>query len=97
VACLGISQPCRRVGHPQGHSPQGEWRLYPLINELGVVLILLAMEAEGLVTLRQMLPILLLVLNVQILLHASVQDVPLGGAHSGSMKRLKLKRAFEEW
>jgi hypothetical protein len=67
------------------------------INELGVVLsILLAMEAEALVTLRGIMPILLLVLNVLILLLASARDIHLVGAHSGSKKRLKLRRACKE-
>ena len=57
------SQPRRRVGHPQDHSPQGELRLYHFHRQTSVVLsILLAMEAEGLVTLRGCLSILLLVL-----------------------------------
>ena len=59
------------------------------IDELGVVCsILLAMEVEARVTLRRSLPILLLVLNVLIVLLTSARDVPLGGAHSGSKKRL---------
>ena len=57
------------------------------INELGNVLsILLAMEAEALVTLRRSLPILLLVLDVLVLLLS---------VHSGSKKCLKLSRACE--
>ena len=69
------------------------------INELCVVLsILLAIEAEALVTLRHSLPILLLVLNVLIFLLTSARDVPLGGAHSAGKKRLPclLSRACEE-
>jgi hypothetical protein len=69
------------------------------IDELGVVLsILLAMEVEELVTLLRSLPILLLVLDDSelVLLLTSALDIPLGGAHSGSKKRLRLSRACEE-
>ena len=95
MACLGVRQPRRRVGHPQGHSnaivhkANEDWIVS--IDELGVVLsILLAMEVEALVTLRRSLPILLLVLgrDWMIFLLTSAPDVPLGGAHSGSKKRL---------
>ncbi len=66
------------------------------INELGVVLsILLVMEVEELVTLRRSLPILL-VLNVLVLLFTSALDIPLGGVHSRSRKRLKFSRVCEE-
>ena len=59
------------------------------INELGVVLsILLVMEE--LATHLRSLPILLLVLNVLVLLLTSALDIPLGGVHSRSKKRLKL-------
>ena len=67
------------------------------IDELGVVLsILLVMEVEELVTLLRSLPILLLVLNVLVLLLTSALDIPLGGVHSRSRKRLKFSRACEE-
>ena len=56
------------------------------IEDLGVILsILLVMEAEALVTLLCSLQILLLVLNA---LLTSARDVPLGGVHSGSKKRV---------
>jgi hypothetical protein len=70
------------------------------MDQLGVVLsILLAMEVKelslsGRVTrVRRSLPILLLVLDVLVLLPTSTHDIPLGGVHSGSKKRLKLGRA----
>ncbi len=66
------------------------------IDEGGVLSILLAMEVEELVTLQRSLPILLLVLNVLVLLLRSALDIPLGGGHSRSKKRLKLGRACEE-
>ncbi len=67
------------------------------INELGVVLsILLAMELEALVTLWRSLPILLLVLDLLVLLLTPAHDIPLGGAHSRSKKRLNLSRASDE-
>ena len=53
------------------------------IDELGGVL-----NIKALVTLLRSLPILLLLLNVLIFLLTSGWDVPLGGAHSGSKKRL---------
>ncbi len=62
------------------------------IDELGLVLSILL----AIVILQRILPILLLVLNVLVLLIASARNVPLGGAHSGSKKRLKLSRACEE-
>ncbi len=67
------------------------------IDELGVVLsILLVMEVEELVTLLLSLPILLLVLNVLVLLLTPALDIPLGGVHSRSRKRLKFSMACEE-
>jgi hypothetical protein len=48
------------------------------------------MEVEELVTLLRSLPILLLVLDVLVLLLAPALDIPLGGVHSRSKKRLKL-------
>ena len=61
------------------------------IDELGVVLsIVLVMGVEEAVTLLRSLPILLLVLDVLVLLLAPALDIPLGGVHSRSKKRLKL-------
>jgi hypothetical protein len=67
------------------------------IINLGVVLsILLAMEVEELVTLLHSLPILLLVLDMLVLLLTPAHDIPLGGVHSKSKKRLKMSRACKE-